>query len=211
MLETGKRKWKWGSEGCTHQLAALAMAFDWICALLGRKVLHLLAYDNREVAYTCFNVHGVWLQVCFVVGHGDSEAGCGNTRAVQLCCTVGGSHLVYGAYLFLHHIYTQAPSNFYCFLFFLINAAHFIARKLANMENLPTCDQKLLTSGDLLSRELGDSTCYCQTRILITIHQCIDTECSASDKDIFDAYIFDACEEVDYSATSTISEGPRNE
>lgn len=31
--------------------------------------------------------------------------------------------------------------------------------KLANMENLSTCDQNCLTTGDLISSELGDSTC----------------------------------------------------
>ena len=120
----------------------------------------------------------------FVVGHGDSEAGCGNARAMQLCCTVDGSHHVHGTYLFILYIYTQAPSHSYPSLFFLIITAHFIAMRSQNMDNLPTCNQDCLTTGDLLSCELGDSTCYCQTRRLIIICHCIESECSASDKDI---------------------------
>lgn len=45
--------------------------------------------------------------------------------------------------------------------------------------------------------------------MLILIRQYIESEWSAWDKDVFDAYVFGACGEADYSATSTSIEGPR--
>lgn len=75
----------------------------------------------------------------FVAGHGDFEGECGSTRVVQLWCT-GGSHLVYGTYLFIHHIYLHKLSSIFIASCFLDKYCTLHCHKLADMESLPTCD-----------------------------------------------------------------------
>lgn len=105
-------------------------------------------------------------------------------------------------------IYTQPPFHFYCFLFFMINTAHFIAISSQTWRAYPSATKTALPSATSSPASLATQHATV-SRMLIPIRQCIESECSASDKDIFDAYIFGACGKVGYSATSTSREDPR--
>lgn len=86
-----------------------------------------------------------------VVGYGDSETGCRNTSAVQLSCTVDGSHPLLGIGCVVvplsYHVFEGLNSHNCFFLFSFIHSFLFEVPAVPTQQ--PVTIEKLLLGGPL--------------------------------------------------------------